>query len=257
MSRYHSYLNSAVSIIEHYNGDVPLAIYLKKHFNTSKKFGSKDRKQISTLCYNYYRVATALTKNTCEENILIANFLCEKKLEVIENLKPEWNKYLEASLAEKSDIILGSFLKHKIFTFSSELSEGIDPNLFGLSFLIQPDLFIRIRPGYKINTLGKLSDAFIAYNLLGESCLAFPNGTKLDEILKVGTEVIIQDYNSQQIGKILEKFLNAAHLQHAARRRYDFFNRVRDSDVPKTWSARPVVTPANQTISASVNGNSR
>jgi 16S rRNA (cytosine967-C5)-methyltransferase len=152
-------------------------------------------------------VAAALTENTIDENILIANFLCEKKSEVIENIKPEWNEHIEATLIDKNDIIGGQFHENKMISFSSELSKGIDSNLFALSFLTQPDLFIRIRPGHKINVMGKLSDSFIAYNLLGGSCLAFPNGTKLDEILKVGSEVIIQDYNSQQIGVILEKYI--------------------------------------------------
>jgi 16S rRNA (cytosine967-C5)-methyltransferase len=49
----------ADKLIAAYHGEEPLAIYLKKYFAANKKHGSKDRKNISALCYAHFRnVAT-------------------------------------------------------------------------------------------------------------------------------------------------------------------------------------------------------
>ncbi|HEV7781947.1 MAG TPA: Fmu (Sun) domain-containing protein, partial [Chitinophagaceae bacterium] len=75
MSRYHSYLNSAVSILKSYDGAEPFASFLKKHFAQHKKFGSRDRKQVGHLCYCYFRLGKALAKAPIDEKILLGLFL--------------------------------------------------------------------------------------------------------------------------------------------------------------------------------------
>jgi 16S rRNA (cytosine967-C5)-methyltransferase len=45
----------ANKLIAAYHGEEPLANYLKKYFAANKKHGSKDRKNISTLCYAHFR----------------------------------------------------------------------------------------------------------------------------------------------------------------------------------------------------------
>jgi len=45
----------ADKLIAAYHGEEPLANYLKKYFAANKKHGSKDRKNISTLCYAHFR----------------------------------------------------------------------------------------------------------------------------------------------------------------------------------------------------------
>jgi 16S rRNA (cytosine967-C5)-methyltransferase len=47
----------ANKLIAAYHGEEPLANYLKKYFAANKKHGSKDRKNISALCYAYFRNA--------------------------------------------------------------------------------------------------------------------------------------------------------------------------------------------------------
>jgi 16S rRNA (cytosine967-C5)-methyltransferase len=53
-------------------------------------------------------------------------------------------------LREKLLIINSSLLISEIFPWTEELSEGIDHENFCRSFLIQPDLFLRLRPGKEI-----------------------------------------------------------------------------------------------------------
>lgn len=45
----------ANKLIEAYHGEEQLANYLKKYFAANKKHGSKDRKNISALCYTHFR----------------------------------------------------------------------------------------------------------------------------------------------------------------------------------------------------------
>ena len=57
----------AHKLIAAYHGEEPLANYLKKYFAANKKHGSKDRKNISTLCYAHYR--NSINKFPLEDKI--------------------------------------------------------------------------------------------------------------------------------------------------------------------------------------------
>ncbi len=196
--RYHSYLNSAKTIIDSYKGDVPFAAFLKKYFNAHKKYGGKDRKQIATLCYNFYRLGKAVPQLPVEEKVIVATFLCENKSsDFLQFHKPEWNEIIAKPLAEKA--IAAEFTMEDVFPWAEALSNGIDAELYRNSFFTQPDLFLRIRPGNKETVLKKLQDAGIAFNMPHDDCLALPNATKIDAILEIDKEVVVQDYNSQQV----------------------------------------------------------
>ena len=79
MSRYHSYLNSAKEILSAYKGEQPFGFFLKDFFARYKKYGSKDRKQISHLCYCYFRLGKAAMGLPVEERILMGLFLCSNE----------------------------------------------------------------------------------------------------------------------------------------------------------------------------------
>lgn len=209
MSRFHSYLNTAQYIIEHYKGDIPLSIFLKDFFSNSKKYGSTDRRSISSLCYNYYRVGKALKENlSIAEKILIAFFLLESKpSKFLEELKPEWNKHISQDINTKSLILENLFDKEKIFPFKNELSNGMDRELFSESFLLQPKLFLRIRPGYEKIVLLKLKDADIFFEQVSDHCMALNNGVKLDQIIEIDKEAVIQDYSSQKTSEVMKPIL--------------------------------------------------
>ena len=196
--RYHSYLNSAKTIIDSYRGDVPFAAFIKKYFNANKKYGGKDRKQIATLCYSFYRLGKAIPQLPGEEKIIVATFLCENKSsDFLQFHKPEWNEVITKPVAEKA--IIAGFTMEDVFPWAEELSNGIDAELYRHSFFIQPDLFLRIRPGNKEKVLKKLQDTGIAFNMPLDDCLALPNATKIDALLEIDKEVVVQDYNSQQV----------------------------------------------------------
>jgi 16S rRNA (cytosine967-C5)-methyltransferase len=202
MSRFYSYINTAKTILSLYKGDIPFSTFLKNYFAKEKKYGSRDRRMISSLCYNYFRIGTALSNTTIEERLLTGLFLCnDVPNEILQNEKPEWNKKINSTLPEK--ILIAGIDVEAIFSFTDELSESIDINAFCASFLIQPKLFIRLRPGKQIIVKNKLIAAKIDFEEISNNCLALANGTKLEEVAIINREAVIQDMNSQKAGELM------------------------------------------------------
>jgi len=201
--RYHSYLNSAQKIIESNWGDAPFAVFLKKYFASNKKYGSKDRKQIASLCYNFYRLGKAIPDIPVSEKIIAAAFLCEHShSDFLHFHKPEWNKIISKPVAEKIKI-LGFTIDH-VFPWADELCAGVEFQPYCYSFFSQPGLFLRIRPGKKDIAVKKLQDAGLKFDMPHDDCMALSNATKVDTILEIDKEVVIQDHNSQQVLNFLK-----------------------------------------------------
>lgn len=215
MSRYHSYLNSAKEILSSYKGEEPFASFIKKYFAGHKKFGSTDRKQVSNLCYCYFRMGKAppppptgggiLEESLqVEEKILTGLFLCsDKSIEILKAIKPEWNKSAELPLREKLLIINSSLLIKDVFPWKEELSGVIEYEKFCASFFVQPDLFLRIRPGHAEKVLVKLNDATINYEFISPFTIRLPISFKAEEYFELDKEVVVQDYNSQRAGEFV------------------------------------------------------
>ncbi len=201
--RFQSYFNTAILLIRQYDGSVPLVHFLKQHFAKNKKHGSKDRKQITHLCYCYFRLGHALSALATEERLKIALFLCNSFAGDWQLLFDEkWIKHWSIDLHQRIKFIQSNypaFSVNTIFPWHTELSDVIEVNEFALSHVIQPDLFIRIRPGHEKPVLKKLDDAQIPFKQLTNHCLVLPNASKIDAILDIDKEVVIQDYNSQRI----------------------------------------------------------
>ncbi len=200
-----SHLNSAAAILASYSGNEQFHLFLKKYFSANKKFGSKDRKQITSLCYNYFRLGHAAKNISVEEKILLGFFLCETQpSEFFKSLKSEWNDLIEKPVKEKLSIVNSQFSIENIFPFKDDLSQGIDAKKFSLSFLVQPDLFLRIRPGNHKKVTGKLAGAGLNYKVVSENCIALPNASKVDTVIELDKEAVVQDYNSQRVGELIQ-----------------------------------------------------
>jgi 16S rRNA (cytosine967-C5)-methyltransferase len=204
--RLHSYLDSAVAILSAYKGDAPFTLWLKDYFKKNKKYGSGDRKFISNLCYCYFRLGQAFKEYDMNERLLIGQFLCSNSSNLfLSLLKRAWNEKIQLPLTEKLHIV-GGWNEH-VFPFHDQLSEQIDKDAFDRSFFVQPDLFLRIRPGQKRSVIRKLNQGSVLFEEQGEDCLALPNGTKVEEVLELDREVVVQDSSSQQVIKPLVPYL--------------------------------------------------
>ena len=202
MAYFHSHIQTAIKILETYKGEIPFAAFLKNFFSKEKKYGSKDRKQIAMLCYSYFRTGKGLPALGLHDKILAGIFLMEQKSHpFLEALKPEWNEKVQLSFEEKLNVI--GLNASQIFSWSDEATIGIDKAAFQKSLLTQPKLFIRIRPRREVNVFQKLEAAEITYEKINEQCLAFDSRTKVDEVLQLNAEYIVQDHSSQRVGEFM------------------------------------------------------
>jgi 16S rRNA (cytosine967-C5)-methyltransferase len=206
VNRYYSYLNSAKEIINGYNGEEPLSSYLRKFFSNNKKYGSKDRRQISHLCYCYFRLGKIAENADAEYRIILGLFLCSDSFnEILQLVKPEWNEIIGSPLPVKLAKANPGSETSDVFPWKNQLSNGIDAEVFCNSFFIQPDLFLRLRPGYENVVKTKLSDAGINYSSIKDNCLAVSNTSKVDSVIDLDKEAVVQDLNSQRIGELMEQ----------------------------------------------------
>lgn len=204
MSRSFSHINTAAKILGEYRGTEPFPMTLRSFFSANKKYGSRDRKQISQLCYSFLRAGHLLKGWELQEAIIAAVFLSVHEAnDLISEIKPPWVDKCHWGFEEKCVYL--ELSPAIIFPFTGKLSKKIDPRAFDRSLLIQPDLFVRIRPEQKETVINKLKQAGLEYELIGRDCLRFPNSTRLDEILVIDKEVVVQDRSSQRLGEVLKQ----------------------------------------------------
>lgn len=205
MSRWHSYLNSSIKIIEEYDGLIPLSAWLKTFFRQNRQMGSKDRKIVAKTVYNFYRMGHSSKELTMNERILTAQFICSTSFnELLAFFKPEWNAEIHLSLAEKLRKLPAASRANLVFPWQDALSDGINAERFNLSFLQQPGLFLRIRPGKENTVTNKLAAAGIQFKMITANCISLPNSTNVNTILELDKEAVVQDYNSQRAGSFVK-----------------------------------------------------
>jgi 16S rRNA (cytosine967-C5)-methyltransferase len=202
---YQSYLTTAKNILTVYKGDEPFAIFLKKYFGAHKKFGSRDRRYITSVCYAYFRLGKAAGEPN-NENLLTALFLTEQLYsDIVHFFKPGWDEWIGKPTEEKIAFI--NFPITTLFPFTTTLSTTVNHQKYCESFLKQPKLFLRLRPHKKNIVVEKLQKSKIPLALLNDDCIALANATKLDDVIVADKEAVIQDYNSQQVFSYLKRFV--------------------------------------------------
>jgi 16S rRNA (cytosine967-C5)-methyltransferase len=211
-------LRHAIRIIDTYQGGQPLHVWLKDFFRANKQMGSRDRKQLSTLVYSFYRLGHSLRDISVPDRLLAGLFICiDKSNDLLEHFHPAWNAKSSLPVREKIAFLQTqpageTFRLTDIFPWRSELSPDIDHEAFCLSFLRQPDLFLRIRPGHQDTVLQKLRDQnplsthptpAAPFEFIPPSTVRLPNGFPAEEYFTPDREIVIQDYSSQQIATYL------------------------------------------------------
>ncbi len=181
------------TILEGYNAEIPLSVYLKSYFRSFPKLGSRDRRAISQAVYLYYRYCRRLPGDLDVFEVIF---------NAIQHSGPG-SSFLETMLLRYDGNLP---LKTAAIILPEEqlprLSGGIAPKDWHDSFLEQPQMFIRARkPGIP----DQLQKAGIPYShcsgeesgLSPGTCLALPNGTDLENLLP-SEDYVVQDWASQQ-----------------------------------------------------------
>lgn len=216
MSRFHSYLNSTVQILSEYDGKTPFSLFIRKFFSRYKKYGSRDRRLISDYCYQYFRIGKAFATQPIEERILIGRFLCSTgPNRMLEVHRPEWNGLVSISIDSKIDAlnVKKSHIMEAVFSWREELSPSIEFEAFVTSYFTQPDVFLRIRPGKEETIRLKLKGHHISNQKVSENTLSVEANSKVDQVLSIDKEAVIQDLSSQRVGEFISPLLTEDNLK--------------------------------------------
>lgn len=202
MTRWENYLNTAAGIVDEYDGSLPLHHYLKHFFKARPHMGSRDRRRIQQLAYQFFRLGKWQQQLDVKERMLLGVFLCEQSPDMLLGFfRPEWNERIAGTVTEKLQFLGLTWDAASAFPFLAHLSEGIDPEAFTLSYLQQPKLYIRARPGKKAAILRLLETTGAGFETIGEHTIALPNGTKTEQILTDKSMYEVQDLSSQETGR--------------------------------------------------------
>ena len=206
VTHFKTALLSAAKIITEYDGVIPFATWLKQYFRQHKKFGSKDRKRVADLCFCYFRLGHAFEELPLEDRILAGQVLCHPRNSLQAQSPAEWEAMIDTSLLERVTNADKETID-RIFPFPDRISPEIDKQAFLFSFLQQPDMFLRLRPGKEKIVVDKLKGAAIPFRQEG-ACIRLAPGTKADEILRMDEEAVVQDISSQQVLEPLKAHLS-------------------------------------------------
>lgn len=216
MNRYFSYLNTACDIISRYKGQEPFAAFMKKYFAASKKFGSTDRRLISQLCYSYFRLGMAGSERSMETRIEHGLFICAtEKSDMLSVLAPGLVEGVGRSIEEKLGLL--SLPLEDVFPCIDELSDDIEKDQFISSHFLQPEVYLRLRPGRKTGVVQKLTNAGIAFREMGDSTLAVSPSARIEDNIIMNRDAVVQDLSSQGVGEFL-----LDQIQQSGRRTEDF-----------------------------------
>jgi len=194
MSRWTYYVQSASEVVAGYSGELPLAPVLREYFREHPKMGSTDRRYVSDLVYAYYRLGYAARGLSVVDRLLLGYFLCRSAPSpLVDALRPK----------EKIAGLPFPFSVADIFPWHHQLSEGIDPVLLAGSHLVQPDVFIRIRPGYDRMVREALRQKGVSFGEISQDGLSLPHNTALQDILPLNKAYVVQDRSSQQVGSLI------------------------------------------------------
>lgn len=201
-------LRSFLRVFDNFPADKPLAKFLPEFFKRNKQMGSNDRRSVSRLLYNYFRLGRALANKSVEERLFLAEFLCTSvDNPFLHHFRSDLNQMIYLNIEEKikyASINEGLVLE-QVFPFTDHLSKGIDNEAFLLSFFVQPDLFIRVNPQALSWVLKTLEDCCIDFSLIAQNTVALPNGTNLNSLFSDSNFPVkpyeVQDLSSQRTAK--------------------------------------------------------
>ncbi len=152
---------------------------------------------VSKLCYYFFRTAHLLNKSISEENIAKAIFLCETAPSpILEFLSPGLNGQIQLSPQEKLEHL--DLRSENLFPFTRNLSEKINAAEFALSFLQQPNLYLRIRPEREKHVIAALKQNQIDFSL-NKECVQLNNAVNLEKVQGLNKNFVVQDQQSQRV----------------------------------------------------------
>jgi len=183
------FLDHIQRIIRQYEGNPPLAAFLKHYFRQYPKLGSRDRKALSEAVYIYYRCRRFFSDEVPEETVIAQGITrCSSQ-----------NAFLQKMIPPQP--VAPDMLPDQLHDFDEHISPGLPVSKWLRSLWQQPQLFLRLRrdPQQIMRLLQENGIPFESEPLPGNTandCLKLPNGSAVDGILPANAYVV-QDWASQ------------------------------------------------------------
>lgn len=203
-------IRTVEKIIQEYRFDKPFSRYLGEYFKQNPQMGSKDRKESSNLAYCYFRLGKALHELSFEERLAVGGFLASSVTSPALLYLYEKFSFIQpaADLDSRISFIQSrypEFNLSSIIPFEENLCTWVEKEQFFKSFLIQPDVFIRIRKNKVETVIKELKQKDLDYIQISATCAAFPNSTALNQLISYNQGMFeIQDLSSQKTASIFQ-----------------------------------------------------
>ena len=202
-------LKRIISIIESYDGEIPLQHFLRNYFRQHREMGSSDRKIATQSIYDWFRIGKALSGLKNEERLAVAAFLCgnnnDLSLYLLDNFTKFKRNSLDHPLANKISIVQSEYPEFKIediFPFTEFLSKNLHADQFVLSILQQPYVWLRAKE--KELLLDALNKNKITY-IEKENAIGIIKPISLAGIPGLNEEWYeVQDLNSHRTGEYFQ-----------------------------------------------------
>lgn len=145
-------MQKAVEAISTYTGSIPLSIHLKQYSRLHKEMGSRDRRFLQQLTYQYFRLNNAINADSVGQKIAIAHILCNTEPDDFYKFWHKKNTFpielLNNDISTKIDWTIKNKLFKGIqfqFPLAENISENIDVEVYLQSHLSQPYTWIRCK----------------------------------------------------------------------------------------------------------------
>lgn len=203
-------MRQAVQAVEAYHFKEPLSTFLKKFFKNNPKMGSKDRREVSDLVYNYIRVKNAVQSLPIQHGIALANYVCTPTINAFatywgEKFGLKGLQNAELTALDRLNLNIEGFNEDLLFPATEQLSEKLDKTAFFNAMMLAPHTFIRVLKEKKEKLLAFFEKNEIAYEPIDDEPLAFrlPRASKLTDLDPFTNGWFeIQDLASQQTSSL-------------------------------------------------------
>ncbi|MBS1781914.1 MAG: hypothetical protein JSS78_02490 [Bacteroidetes bacterium] len=192
------------TIINSYDGSLPMSHFLKSFFSTKPKLGSRDRRIISEMVYCWYRASKGFSDVlNFDEKLRASLFICETSVpQILFFLPEEWKDIKQKSWNDRVGFLLEQgihFHLDHLLVDNMTFSVGISQSAWLQSMFRQPVFFVRLRISSS-RVIEILEKEHINYTVVSDNCLALPMGIAIDKFLPLNYYVV-QDASSQLTGK--------------------------------------------------------
>ena len=190
----------ASEIWKSFDFSLPFSAFLKNHFKQNKKYGKRDRAEISHVLYSYLRIGFNSKSLDFEKAAQIGLLLSDSTPEItLQELETPKN-WLSYTLAEKVTWVEAKFeldFYNDFFESSHELSNGVILTDYAQKILAQSPVFIRVlRNGNHV--ISALKQAEFDFEEIDQVSIKLKADSKLHLLPKnILRDIYVQDLASQ------------------------------------------------------------